>query len=80
LKRKASRANGAKFGQPRKVDNTDHIATAKQMKADGHTGRDIANYLGVSRATVYRVLAEQTDGRRLTRPADLAAQTDSNEH
>jgi CRP-like cAMP-binding protein len=50
------------------------------MKADGHTGRDIANYLGVSRATVYRVLAEQTDGRRLTRLADLAAQTDSNEH
>jgi DNA invertase Pin-like site-specific DNA recombinase len=62
LKRTVSRANGTKFGQPRKVDNTDHIATAKQMKADGHTGRDIAKYLGVSRATVYRVLAEQTDG------------------
>jgi transposase len=28
-----------------------HIATAKKMKADGHTGRDIAKYLGVSRAT-----------------------------
>jgi len=24
------------------------------MKADGHTGKDIAKYLGVSRATVYR--------------------------
>jgi transposase len=24
------------------------------MKADGHTGRDIAKYLGVSRATLYR--------------------------
>ena len=23
------------------------------MKADGHTGRDIAKYLGVSRATLY---------------------------
>jgi AcrR family transcriptional regulator len=27
------------------------------MKADGHTGKDIAKYLGVSRATVYRYLA-----------------------
>jgi AcrR family transcriptional regulator len=28
------------------------------MKADGHTMRDIAKYLGVSRATLYRYLAE----------------------
>ena len=28
------------------------------MKADGHTGRDIAKYLGVSRATLYRYLDE----------------------
>ncbi|MGO9733223.1 helix-turn-helix domain-containing protein [Mycobacterium sp.] len=27
------------------------------MKADGHTGRDIAKYLEVSRATLYRYLA-----------------------
>jgi transposase len=26
------------------------------MKADGHIGRDIAKYLGVSRATLYRYL------------------------
>jgi hypothetical protein len=26
------------------------------MKADGHTGKDIAKYLGVSRATLYRYL------------------------
>jgi transposase len=26
------------------------------MKADGHTGRDIAKYLAVSRATLYRYL------------------------
>jgi DNA invertase Pin-like site-specific DNA recombinase len=57
LKRAASRANGTKFGRPRKVVDNDHIATAKQMKADGHTGRDIAKYLGVSRATLYRYLA-----------------------
>jgi DNA invertase Pin-like site-specific DNA recombinase len=35
------------------------IATAKRMKADGHTGRAIAKYLGVSRATLYRYLAER---------------------
>jgi len=29
------------------------------MKADGHTGRDIAKYLGVSRATLYRYLMNQ---------------------
>ena len=28
------------------------------MKADGHTARDIAKYLGVSRATLYRYLTE----------------------
>ena len=49
LKRAASRANGTKFGRPRKVDDAEHIATAKRMKADGHTGKDIAKYLGVSR-------------------------------
>jgi AcrR family transcriptional regulator len=27
------------------------------MKNDGHTARDIAKYLGVSRATLYRYLA-----------------------
>lgn len=54
LKRAASRANGTKFGRPRKVDDVEHIATAKRMKDDGHKARDIAKYLGVSRATLYR--------------------------
>jgi DNA invertase Pin-like site-specific DNA recombinase len=58
LKRASSRANGTKFGRPRKVDDIEHIATAKRMKADGHTGKDIAKYLGVSRATLYRYLTE----------------------
>jgi hypothetical protein len=58
LKRASSRANGTKFGRPRKVDDAEHITTAKRMKADGHTGRDIAKYLGVSRATLYRYLTE----------------------
>jgi DNA invertase Pin-like site-specific DNA recombinase len=57
LKRETSRANGTKFGRPRKVADTEHIATAKRMRADGHTGKDIAKYLGVSRATLYRYLS-----------------------
>ena len=59
LKRSASRANGTKFGRPRKVNDSDHIATATRMKADGHTGKDIAKFLGVSRATLYRYLAAE---------------------
>jgi DNA invertase Pin-like site-specific DNA recombinase len=59
LKRASSRANGTKFGRPRKVDDSEHIITAKRMKADGHTGRAIAKYLGVSRATLYRYLANE---------------------
>jgi DNA invertase Pin-like site-specific DNA recombinase len=56
LKRAASRDSGTKFGRPRKVDDSADIATAKRMKADGHTGKDIARFLGVSRATLYRYL------------------------
>ena len=55
----AAAANGRKFGRPRKVDDAEHIATARRMKADGHTGRDIAKYLGVSRATLYRYLTDE---------------------
>jgi DNA invertase Pin-like site-specific DNA recombinase len=58
LKRQASRANGTRFGRPKKVVDAEHIATARRMKADGHTAKDIAKYLGVSRANVYRYLAE----------------------
>jgi DNA invertase Pin-like site-specific DNA recombinase len=53
-----SRANGTRFGRPLKVTDVDHFATAKRMKADGHTGKDIAKYLGVSRATLYPYLDE----------------------
>ena len=28
------------------------------MKADGHTGKDIAKYLGLSQATLYHYLAD----------------------
>ncbi|HEX9175944.1 MAG TPA: helix-turn-helix domain-containing protein [Mycobacterium sp.] len=40
------------------------------MKADGHTGKDIAKYLGVSRATLYRYLNEEK--RRLKRASRSA--------
>jgi DNA invertase Pin-like site-specific DNA recombinase len=55
-KRATSRASGTKFGAPSKVDDLGHIATATRMKADGHTARHMAKYLGVSRATLYRYL------------------------
>jgi DNA invertase Pin-like site-specific DNA recombinase len=58
LKRASSRATGTRFGRPRKARDAQDIATAKRMKADGHTGKDIAKYLGVSRATLYRYLSE----------------------
>ena len=35
LKRQASRANGAKFGRPKKVADAEHIATAMRMKDHG---------------------------------------------
>jgi DNA invertase Pin-like site-specific DNA recombinase len=58
LKRQLSLANGVKFGRPKKVVDSAHLATAKQMKTEGHTVRNIAKYLGVSRATLYRYLAD----------------------
>ena len=59
LKRATSRANGTKFGRPKSVNDSQHIATARRMKADGHTAKDIARFLGVSRATLYRYFAEE---------------------
>ena len=59
LKRAMSLANGTKFGRPKKLADPSHIATARRMKADGHTARDIAKYLRVSRATAYRYLGNE---------------------
>ena len=60
LQRASYRPNGTRFGRPRKVDDTEHIATAKRMKADGQTGRDDTSpsFVGVSRATLYWYFAE----------------------
>jgi DNA invertase Pin-like site-specific DNA recombinase len=59
LKRAASRAKGTKFGRRKKVADPSHIVTARRMKDDGHTAREVAKYLGVSRATLYRYLADE---------------------
>lgn len=59
LKRAMSLANGTKFGRRKKVADSTHLATAKRMRDEGHTARDVAKYLGVSRATLYRYLSEE---------------------
>jgi DNA invertase Pin-like site-specific DNA recombinase len=59
LKRAASRANGTRFGRRTKVADPTPVATARRMKADGHTARDVAKFLGISRATLYRYLADE---------------------
>ena len=53
----AAAANGRKGGRPRKVDDAD-AARARQLRQKGITATDIAKMLGVSRATVYRYLAD----------------------
>ena len=58
LKRGASRANGIKFGRPRKVADAD-AAKAQSLRDKGITATDIAKMLGVSRATAYRYLSDR---------------------
>ena len=53
----AAAANGRKGGRPRKLDDAD-ASKARQLKEKGITATDIAKMLGVSRATVYRYLAD----------------------
>ncbi|WP_156452524.1 helix-turn-helix domain-containing protein, partial [Mycobacterium gordonae] len=48
------------FGRRRKVADATHLATARRMRDEGHTARDVAKYLGVSRATLYRYLSDET--------------------
>src|SRR5271154_4431457 len=57
--REARRARGQSIGRPRALDKS-NSALAQRMHATGESASAIANVLGVSRATVYRVLAEQT--------------------
>jgi DNA invertase Pin-like site-specific DNA recombinase len=57
--REARRARGQHIGRPKVLDEK-KTALAVRMHASGESASTIANTLGVSRATVYRVLAEQT--------------------
>lgn len=58
--REARRARGQHIGRPKALDEK-KAALAKRMHVSGESAGTIATTLGVSRATVYRVLAEQTD-------------------
>jgi DNA invertase Pin-like site-specific DNA recombinase len=51
-------SNGRKSRRPRKVDDAD-AAKARSLRAKGINATDIAKMLGVSRATVYRYLAQE---------------------
>jgi DNA invertase Pin-like site-specific DNA recombinase len=57
--RKARRARGQHIGRPKAL-NKSKAALAQRMYTAGESASTIAAALGVSRATVYRVLAEQT--------------------
>jgi DNA invertase Pin-like site-specific DNA recombinase len=60
--REARRARGQHVGRPKALDEK-KAALAQRMSASGESASTIANTLGVSRATVYRVLAEHTNER-----------------
>ena len=53
----AAAANGRKGGRPRKADVAD-AAKARSLRDKGINATDIAKVLGVSRATIYRYLAD----------------------
>jgi DNA invertase Pin-like site-specific DNA recombinase len=58
--RDARRARGQHIGRPKALDKS-KAALAERMHASGESASTIANALGVSRATVYRVIAEHRD-------------------
>ena len=55
--REARRARGQSIGRPKVLDPS-KAAMARKLQASGEAVTEIAKALGVSRATVYRVLAE----------------------
>ena len=58
--REARRARGQSIGRPRALDKSKSALT-QRMHASGESASTIAATLGVSRATVYRALAENAD-------------------
>jgi DNA invertase Pin-like site-specific DNA recombinase len=59
--REARRAHGRSTGRPKALDKS-NAALARRMRAAGEPASTIATTLRVSRATVYRVLAEDDRG------------------
>ena len=59
--REARRARGQSIGRPKVLD-AKKAGLAQRMHASGESASTIATALGVSRATVYRVLAETAEG------------------
>jgi DNA invertase Pin-like site-specific DNA recombinase len=57
--REARRARGQHIGRPKALDAS-KAALAQRMHASGENASTIAATLGVSRATIYRVLSDQT--------------------
>jgi DNA invertase Pin-like site-specific DNA recombinase len=57
--REARRARGQHIGRPKVLDEK-KAALAQRMHRSGESASTIAHTLGVSRAMVYRVLAEQS--------------------
>jgi DNA invertase Pin-like site-specific DNA recombinase len=60
--REARRARGQSIGRPKALDDK-KAALAHRMHSSGESASTIAVTLGVSRATIYRVLAEHADGK-----------------
>jgi len=58
--RDARRARGQSIGRPKALDQS-KMALAQRMHASGESANTIAATLGVSRATVYRTLADNDD-------------------
>ena len=61
--REARRARGQSIGRPKALDEK-KAALAVRMHASGESASTIAATLGVSRATVYRVLSEGENGEK----------------
>jgi DNA invertase Pin-like site-specific DNA recombinase len=58
--RDARRARGQSIGRPKALTD-EKVALARRMHGSGESATTIATTLGVSRATVYRVLVEDDD-------------------
>jgi DNA invertase Pin-like site-specific DNA recombinase len=60
--REARRERGQSIGRPKALDQS-KMALAQRMHASGESASTIGATLGVSRATVYRVLADRDDSQ-----------------